>query len=302
MNTTNNYILITIDSEFEDKISGPEGILNLELATFKSNIVDRNDEVIYNANAHKKNNGTVIGIPAKLTEEIKMYQEPVGNPQPLRYIDSDMVRRIGVDYLQYECGVWEPTWKTAADIKMDVLAGDKVYFHYNTLEAENRLNFRDGRKVYKLAYQNVICVVRESTSIDMDMLMDYCTKASLDIVKELHKIKEGSSEITVDIMKEIIPIGGRVLIEPVYDEGVQDLGDGKMGKLSAGGLVVEIDNKPKYLEGIVRYISLLKGEETELAPGDTIIYQKNSDWLVNIEGKEYYCMRTIDIEGKILPE
>lgn len=286
MNTTNNYILITIDSEFEDKISGPESKLNLDLATFKTNIVDKNDDVIYAVNQHKRNYGTVIGVPAKLTEDVKLYQLPIGPPEPLRHIDHDTVKRVGVKYLKYECGTYEPTWKTAADIKMDVLIGDKIYFHFNTLEAENRINLLDGRKVYKLGYQNALCVVRYWN------------------IKRWENGKGASVEAHSPNKRQadIISIGGRVLIEPAYDEDVQKLEDGKMGKLSSSGLVTEIDNKPKYLEGIVRYISLLKDEETELEPGDRIIYQKNSDWTVSIEGRDYYCMRTIDIEAKILSD
>ncbi len=271
MIATNNYILITIDSEFENKIS--HGSLNLEAATFKSNIVDKNDDVIYNSNAHKRNYGTVIALPAKLTDDLMLYQEHVGEPEPTKYMDHDtvqMLRSKRIDYIDYECGVFEHKKKTVADIKMDVMVGDKIYFHFNTLEEENKIKLPDGRRLYKLSYQNVICVVREGLAI----------------------------------ITEIIPIGGRVLIEPFYDEDIQDIDNGQgfifKGKLAPSGLVAEVDSKPRHLEGIVHYLSLLKGEETELEPGDRVIYQSNSDWTVNVEGKDYYCMRTIDIEAKII--
>ncbi len=295
MNTTNNYILITIDSEFEDKLS--HGSLNLEAVTFNANIVDKNDDVIYNSNAHKRNYGTVVGLPSKLTDDLMLYQEHIGEPEPTKYMGHDTLKKFRVmkiDYVHYECGVFEHKKKTAADIKMDVMLGDKIYFHFNTLEEENKIKLPDGSRVYKLSYQNAICVVRNSKySCDPRELF-----ANLQNKKFII-----DSRVEV-VHTTIIPIGGRVLIEPFYDEDIQDIDNGQgfvfKGKLAPSGLVTEVDSKPRHLEGIVRYLSLLKGEETELEPGDRVIYQSNSDWTVNIEGKDYYCMRTIDIEAKIV--
>jgi co-chaperonin GroES (HSP10) len=260
----NNYIFVSIDEEFESKIASTSGKLELQLMSFKDDIVDKNDEVVYNVNRKKKNYGTVVGIPRELTNDVKLFQEHVGLPQPTRYIDHDIVKKVGVEMIQYECGLWEPTWITAEDLPQDVLTGDKVYFHYNTLIPENKVKLSDGSFIYKLAYQNALCVVRKETC---------------------YNTVSGQGEVIV-----IIPVSGHVLIEPVLDEDIK----------TESGIIKEMNSKPRPLEGIVRYVCQpLKGDTVDFEPGDKIIYIKHADWEVTIEGKVYFCMKYWDVIAKV---
>lgn len=263
MKSTNNFIFITLEKEFEDEIVGPEGKLKLRLHSFKDNIVDEKDEVIYNSNEKRINYGTVIAIPDKLNDEVKIHQEDPGKPEPERYIGHEHVIQAP-QFLTYEPGTYVAKWRTTADIVPEVEVGDKVYFHFNTIAPENSVTLPDGTVFYKLAYQNVLCVVREG---------------------------------------EIIPIGSNVFIEPEYEDGVIDLGtDGTKAKISPSGIITEVGVRPKALRGYVRHIgAALRGHVREVNPGDKIVYSKNSDWPVKVEGKTYFCMKQWDIEG-IIPE
>ena len=60
-------------------------------------------------------------------------------------------------------------------ISQEVVAGDVVYFHYNSLPNKDNAFILDGKLVYKIDYQDIFCVVRDG---------------------------------------EIIPIGGWLLVEP----------------------------------------------------------------------------------------
>jgi co-chaperonin GroES (HSP10) len=294
----NNYIFVSIDEEFESKIASTSGKLELQLMSFKDDIVDKNDEVVYNVNRKKKNYGTVVGIPRELTNDVKLFQEHVGLPLPTRYVDHDIVKKVGVEMIQYECGLWEPTYVTLESIEQDVLVGDKIYFHYNTLIEENKVKLSDGSFIYKLAYQNALCVVRKEkrwyNPNEVKAMNEWEKTGSVS--EETKKLPE--EKVYIDL-NWIIPVSGNILVEPAYDEDVVDIGDLK-GKVSSTGLITEINNKPRYLEGIVKFVSSpLKGDTIDFKPGDRIIYIKHADWEVTVEGKVYFCMKYWDVIAKV---
>jgi co-chaperonin GroES (HSP10) len=242
-----DHILITIEKEYENMLVLNSG---LELKFVTDYEPERNRRIF----------GTVVAVPQKLTQK-QLKQEMPGLPEPARYIDHEIVSKVGVELIQYQCGIYEPTWKTIADIPQDVQVGDKIYFHFNTLVPENKIKLKDGRNLYKLNYTNALCVVRSS---------------------------------------EIIGVSGHVLIEPVYEDGTIDLGNNIKGKVNEFNLVTDLHTKAKYLEGIVRHVCKpLHGDELDLHPGERIFFVENSDWEVKIEDKIFYCMKYWDIIAKI---
>lgn len=77
----------------------------------------------------------------------------------------------------------------------------------------------------------------------------------------------------------IRPQGGYVLVEP-HMETTDAL-------ISATGLIIKQEVEAKLLEGTVRYAR----EGADVESGDDILYQKDADWVVTIEGVKYYAMR-----------
>lgn len=267
-----NYVFFQVEKETEDLLETKIGALYIDTR--------------FDTGRHAKICGHVIGVPQKLTDSITMWREEEGLPMPVTYYSGEMTaqmapilkagmrmtaaeekeadRRIIRDY--YDPSSHEPAYKTLADIVPEVQVGDKIYFHYNTVHEENRIRTEDGRKIYKVRYDQIFCSVRNG---------------------------------------QIIPIGGWVLMEPAWDEETQEIqlqGQEKVrGKVSASGLVTELHDKPKPLEGIIANIGTqLKGDpELGVKNGDRVFFLPLSEFKNKIEGKEYYIMRQKDIIAKI---
>ncbi len=173
-------------------------------------------------------------------------------------------RKIIKDYYDPSCH--EPTYITPANIVPEVQNGDRIYFHYNTVTEENRINTNDGSKIYKVRYDNVFCAVRNNT---------------------------------------IIPIGGYVMVEALWDEETEEIdlkGHEKVrGKVSASGLITELHDKPKALQGIIAHIGtpLIGDPDLGLVKGDKVYFLKYSEFQNKLEGKNYWVMRQKDVIGKI---
>jgi co-chaperonin GroES (HSP10) len=271
-----NYVVVTVDREFEGEINTPAIKLDLVVPrqTTGQDDATRRDkekedpERAFNPLKRKRNYGTVVTIPKELTKDIKIYQKDAGLPAPVQYIDAEDSQRLGVPY---QCGGWKPEHVTCADIVPEVQVGDKIYFHYLTIDKSNELTGEDGCTYYKLRYNNIFCVVRDG---------------------------------------RIIPIGGYILLESVYDDDVEKLPEtitekgerlnAMMVKRSKTGIIIDHHVKPKAVEGIVRHVGTpLRVNRCEIAPGHVVAFELNSDLKVPIEGKEYYVIPYRDILGKV---
>ncbi len=282
MRATNNFILITIETEYENKISSPSGF-TLDLVSFDKPIVDgmeEGGEIIYNNLEKKRIWGTVVAVPDKLIfnadDPVIIRELHPTLPVPERYISHELIKKVGPIQkcyclgnctcemlLKYGCFVYEPEYFKISDIKMNVQVGDKIYFHYGTIEKENRIMLPGGVPLYKLGYQNALCVVRDG---------------------------------------EIIPCSGNCLVESLFEEEA-DLGTGTTGIVTKSGLIAKVGSEAKLLEGIVRYTcEPLRGEEIDFFPGDKVIFKKHSRWRIIVEGKEYLCIKYWDIEAVIEEE
>ena len=270
-----NYVVVAVDNEYEDSIK--TGKLNLDLFVPKqasgNNDAARRDnnkddpEREFNPLKRKRNYGTAITVPKELTTDIKIYQVKESEPVSNVYRSGEDCHALGIPYI---CGGYTPEWVTCADIVPEVQPGDKVYFHYLTVDGSNEVKGEYGRSYYKLRYNNIFCVVREG---------------------------------------KIIPIGGWVLLEPKYDEGVEVLPaisekGNRLPELTAKrtktGIIYEANVKPKAIEGIVRHVGTpLKVDTCELQPGDVVSYELNANMVVPIEGKDYYVIPYRDILGKV---
>lgn len=261
----NDYVFFTISKEYEDELTLKNGLV-LKVATQAD------------AGRFTRIYGEVIAVPGKLTGEI-LFQKETGYPEPKASYSGEMIEELAkfghkLTGYEYECTPYEREYYKLTDIAQEVKPGDRIYFHYNTIDEENKYKLEDGRKIYKVRYDQIICVARDG---------------------------------------KIIPIGSHVLISMVWDEGVVeiDLDNLKIpghspvstvkGKMSASGLITELHDKPKHLEGIVEHIGkALKGEPVlDVVPGDKILFLPESDWINVIEGKEYFVMKQRDLIAKL---
>jgi co-chaperonin GroES (HSP10) len=272
MKAPSNYLFVQVDSEYNDRYITPSGI-ELYLTTKRFAEDDEKSNANFKPMMVQRHYGIVVGVPGRLSSDDKIRQVDPGFPAPSRYIPSEQVEAMVTNWIanngktnappvdSYSClPTFVHKWETADQFEMEAQVGDKIYFHYNTVDDENLIPYA-GDKVYKLKYSQALCVVRDGI---------------------------------------IFPVAGTVLVEPIWEEGVEDLGEGKKGKVSQSGIVTELHEKPKHLEGIVRYVcSPMKGEETGLKPGDKIIYIQHADWEIDIEGKTFYVMKYWDILAKI---
>lgn len=316
-----NYVFFTADKEKENELKTSFG--TLEVATFAE---------------HGKFNriyGEVIGVPGKLTPDINLYQKDHGFPEPKYGFSHEDIQSLTIFEPVYEEGTPEYKEQEAERkakyvcspaemrvvkmnaIEQEVKIGDRVYFHYNQMREENRYKLDDGRKIYKVRYDQIICVVRQGYQLDVEVMADlkvndplfyaHVIDGNIEVLSHLYN--KGKAER----YSKIIMIGGHVLVKPVWEDQVEDLGIGDVklpgysalanakGRVNKLGLVVDLHEKPKPLEGIVKHIgSPLKGEEDlGVEPGDKVIFLPESDWENTIEGEKYFVMKQRDLLAKV---
>ncbi len=269
-----NYIFVEVESKFNDEITTKSGS-KLFVTTSSYTFDDENTTANYKPSMIQRHYGTVVGVPLRLTEEVKIRQVDPGQPQPSP--DS------GYEY----------QWKTLADFEPEVQEGDKIYFDYKTVLPENEVPYV-GKNIYKLLYYNAICVVRSGVTVTYENTQIAKNKITGDSIT-MH------NPIHSEPFSTIIPLAGHVLVEPLWEEGVEDLGNGKRGKITKSGIVSELHDKPEPLRGRVAFVgSPMKEESTDIEQGDKVIYLPHADFEVEIEGKTYYAMRYWEIIGKII--
>lgn len=320
MQAPKNHIFIKVDSEHNDEVETKSGI-RLFLTTKRFAVDDETSNANHKPMMLQRNYGIVFGKPGELDNTALVRQIDPGQPAPSRYISADRIKEE-LDYnpnalidSNSTLPLFEHKWVTCDDLEMEVQEGDKIYFHHNTISSQNIVSYL-GDKIYKLPYHHALCVVRDivnpgyRTALDMDKgIRDNAGWIVWD-KKDVHALRGPLPETLLSVhinLREnknlyrlLIPIAGTVLIEPLWEDGVEDLGDGKKGKMTASGIVTELHDKPKHLHGLVKFVcSPIKGESVDLVPGDKIIYIPNADYEVEIEGKKYYVMKYWDILAKL---
>lgn len=145
------------------------------------------------------------------------------------------------------------------NIPSEIKVNDTAYFHYNAIGDLSRILLEYSKKPdHVIPYTMIFCVVRDG---------------------------------------EIIPIGGRVLCEKVYDGDVEEIeteGGKKITALkSKSGIIMDINVKHSPYKARVTHIGtpVLGAPMLHVKPGDIVYYEKDSDFVNEIEGKEYFVMK-----------
>lgn len=93
----------------------------------------------------------------------------------------------------------------------------------------------------------------------------------------------------------IIPINGRILAEPIFDDDIVEIdymGSSRKVKMTPTGLVKELDPTHNLAKARLAYIGTPQIGQTKVPinEGEIFYYILNADYKNNIEGKEYFVM------------
>lgn len=152
------------------------------------------------------------------------------------------------------------------DIAPEVEVGDRVYFNWNQVfDQRNMIAKANGGKsfIFKISYDTVYCVIRAG---------------------------------------QVIPIGGNVLIDPVWESFESILRPTYYPFKDATGQPavrpkkewIQVKTAPKHIdrEGVIKHIGTpLKGDKCQLKVGMKVLYKPNLQNLLDIEGGKYFILR-----------
>lgn len=279
-----DHVIFTTDNVYEEMLS---------THIYSNTAIINEAELDASRHIHRKIHGTVIGIPKGLTRT-KIGEEHEGAPVPKRNYSHDQVMKLENMGFSHNgrkdnwCTPHEPKGIYLSDLtsKMDLQIGDKIYFEYNTLEEENELGWFEGKKVFKVRYDNVICAVRKWTDEEIKSLVPW-TKQAMEAKYPQRKFL--NQEIYDHIKSEssnTIMQAGWVLITPEM-ESWEDF-------MTESGIVVKSSLDPKPLRGFVAFIS---NSDYGIKKGDNIAFAADSEWVNVIEGSKYFVMQEKYILG-----
>jgi co-chaperonin GroES (HSP10) len=145
-----------------------------------------------------------------------------------------------------------------SSIQERIEVGDTIYFHFNAIDAESRMELDVQQKpFYTIHYSSIFCFVRNGV---------------------------------------ITMVGSRVLAEPVFDDDVVVEGGIRVKKTKTG-IITEINVKHNIKKArLVNIGNPLRGQKLpDVGPGEIIYYAKDADFENEIEGKLYFIMYQEDL-------
>lgn len=177
---------------------------------------------------------------------LTLYVDPLFKPGQRKIITGDVA---------FVC----ENMRDGCRIVNEVKAGDKVYFHYNSLSEDNMVPGHPG--LWVVEYDSVFCSVRNG-----DIIM-----------------------IGSRVLAE--PVYDDDIIEIEVD------GFKHKAKITPSGLVKQLDPGYNLNKARMSHIGspLIGDPEVPVKPGDIFYYIKNADFKNNIEGKEYFVMMQDEI-------
>jgi hypothetical protein len=298
MELLKEYVVVKVRSLYNDRVAiGKDGV----------KIIVNTD---YNPERHTSVSGIVVSVP-KVLPKVPIASDTVGMPA------------------YYENTPY--TWKTAADIEMDVRVNDKVYFHYNCLLQDTHENpynnfylyskkERWGDEVvpmhyFRVKYELVFAAVRYKPMNSLISEFSWDQEESLEIRSFGQEPLYQVGETQGFYHKEVVMIGSHVFVEPdmetwedvsvpVFESlnGVPVYGhDGRpVLKPKDKWIVTKSRLGHKYLCGWVRHTGKpLKGDRDNLKEGMYVYFRPLTDTIIRFEGKDYFRMRQRHISAYV---
>lgn len=268
----------------------------------------------------KKTHNDEASIVNESGENVSLFLDTAFNPEQHAIIHGEVVatpirlsaREITRRYVGYPIPHPTPPTNIAPEIlsltslPVEVTPETRVYFHFLGYDMDNFLGEKDGYKYFAIDYDRVFCMVQYKYPIDRT-----------ERINEHQEVQYFNPSNKTPV---ITPICGHILVQPFWGDDIQEfelpqVGTGFAplpksikGKINSLGLITDISEEPKFLEGIVKHIGRPCGLETvDIAPGDHILYTTDSDFENEIEGEKYFVMKRWDVfakvvDGKIIPQ
>lgn len=206
---------------------------------------------------------------------VRTYGEIVSVPVHLSAVPMPLQEPIGTPSYHEKSPI---KFKHMRDIVPDAKVGDKAYFHFNTISMQNLVREEgkhpDRTLYFKVRYDQVICVVRDEQIIPI---------ASYALVEP---DMETMDDILIPVYSSLKDKDGKPIPMP-KEKWIQS-------KVAPGF---------RDLKGTVKHVGpALKGDTCEVAVGDKILFRKNADWMVTIEGHKYFVIRQRHIMGRFIED
>src|SRR3990167_1531272 len=145
---------------------------------------------------------------------------------------------------------------------IEIQKGDKIYFHHFWGDEDNKVNV-NNEFLYHGLYESCYCKIVDGKII---MLGDY------NLLEPINHEEKVYSELSEH---------GRLLIKLLPEK--------KILNLAGTPTIYDLLKKNSTNKAIVRHANK-RLAELGVNVGDTIFFQKNADYDIDVEGKKYYCM------------
>jgi co-chaperonin GroES (HSP10) len=266
MKIIQDYFMVLLDQKYNSDVT-ESGILTLNPAYM--------EEWAEAHLKHRRQFGKVISAPLQFTDTVVDVTLP-GGPEPRLFVSSEHIgEMVNAGYTRipqyYPSSYDEFPAITLLDIaqKTDIRPGDKVYFDYLATDEDRILGPHKDGILFMIRVDEIYCVVRDGKIIPQG---EWC------LVRPDMETWEDITSPSGVIMKA----APGAKFEAQKDENNEFIGY---------KMVIE----GKYLQGFIEHIR----PRPDLKAGDKILYQRNADYTVIIEGEPLYVMKEEDVLIKI---
>ena len=157
------YVLVEVNDTHK-KGTGVVGINGIEIET----------DTTYDPIRHAKNNGKVIQLPSNMGAH-PVTQDPVGFPG-YGCIRGNVEEASPAIYAIGGVYSYRHMWHIEPDVKL----GDRIWFKPRVLNnPANKVDEVDGKQIFKVGYDQIICAVREWDISDFDGALLLGTESSM---------------------------------------------------------------------------------------------------------------------------
>lgn len=162
-----DYFLVTVDQKYESSTTS-SGII-----TTNSAWVDKIYKETDDRYAYKRVFGRVESCPLGYSDTVVSLIDP-GLPPPRKYISHDMIAdRVRQGYTNLSRKNYCPSTfedfkkKTLQDVglRLSIERFDTIYFDYRVTEPDNLVGSHEGKELYKVRADQIICSVKDGEII-----------------------------------------------------------------------------------------------------------------------------------------
>ncbi len=273
---TRDFYLVWVSEIWENRQT-KSGLLTTNAAYHaKNNVVDE----IEDRGEFKRRYGYVLEVPASFSDnEVKLIDP--GSPAPRRYISHDWLQSMANSgYRGYRpqdnpARLYYPsTFERYETVKMidiaarvDVKVGDLIYFEHTATDVERYMGAYEHKGVkghlFSIQVNEILCMAKKSAVF----------------INHEHYAKE-----------KIYPQGGWVFVK-LNMESWEDI------TLPGTKIVVKVAPEALPLQG-----KIIAAQRADLKPGLDILFEREADAPITVDGEDMTCMHEDDVLAIIKPK